>query len=57
VGGAAAKKSRRVALAEVALSDLAEFRSTVGNVRLLLFWMALNSTLAAFREELALAAT
>lgn len=33
--------------------DLAEFRSTVGNVRLLLFWLALSWTLAALGEELA----
>jgi membrane protease YdiL (CAAX protease family) len=33
--------------------DLSEFRSTVGNVRLLLLWLALNWTLAAFGEELA----
>src|SRR5688572_3015137 len=32
--------------------DLDEFRSTVGNVRLLLFWLVLNWTLAAFGEEL-----
>jgi membrane protease YdiL (CAAX protease family) len=32
--------------------DLSEFRSTVGNVRLLLLWLALNWTLAAFGEEL-----
>lgn len=33
--------------------DLSEFRSTVGNVRLLLVWLALSWTLAAFGEELA----
>jgi membrane protease YdiL (CAAX protease family) len=33
--------------------DLSEFRSTVGNVKLLLLWLALNWTLAAFGEELA----
>jgi len=33
--------------------DLSEFRSTAGNVRLLLGWLALNWTLAAFGEELA----
>ena len=32
--------------------DLSEFRSTVGNVQLLLFWLVLNWTLAAFGEEL-----
>jgi len=32
--------------------DLSEFRSTVGNVRVLLLWLALNWTLAAFGEEL-----
>ena len=32
--------------------DLSDFRSTVGNVRMLLFWLALNWTLAAFGEEL-----
>lgn len=32
--------------------DLSEFRSTVGNLRLLLLWLALNWTLAAFGEEL-----
>jgi uncharacterized protein len=32
--------------------DLSEFRSTVGNVKLLLFWLVLNWTLAAFGEEL-----
>ena len=33
--------------------DLSDFRSTVGNVRMLLIWLALNWTLAAFGEELA----
>ena len=32
--------------------DLSDFRSTVGNLRLLLLWLALNWTLAAFGEEL-----
>jgi hypothetical protein len=33
--------------------DLSMFRSTVGNLGLLLFWLALNWTLAAFGEEIA----
>ncbi len=33
--------------------DLSDFRSTVGNIRLLLVWLVLNWTLAAFGEELA----
>jgi membrane protease YdiL (CAAX protease family) len=33
--------------------DLSDFRSTVGNVQLLLFWIALSWVLAAFGEELA----
>lgn len=33
--------------------DLSEFRSTVGNVKLLLLWLVLNWTLAAFGEEVA----
>ena len=32
--------------------DLSDFRSTVGDARMLLFWLALNWTLAAFGEEL-----
>jgi len=32
--------------------DLSNFRSMVGNVELLLFWLALNWTLVAFGEEL-----
>ena len=34
------------------LPDLSDFRSTVGNLRLLLVWLVLNWTLAAFGEEL-----
>ncbi|HEV2844071.1 MAG TPA: type II CAAX endopeptidase family protein [Thermoanaerobaculia bacterium] len=33
--------------------DLSDFRSTVGNLQLLLFWIALSWVLAAFGEELA----
>jgi membrane protease YdiL (CAAX protease family) len=33
--------------------DLSDFRSTVGNFRMLLFWLALNWTLFALGEELA----
>ena len=32
--------------------DLSDFRSTVGSVRMLMLWLALNWTLAAFGEEL-----
>ncbi len=33
--------------------DLSEFQTTVRNLKLLLFWLVLNWTLAAFGEELA----
>ena len=35
------------------LPDLSDFRSTVGNLRMLALWLVLNWTLAAFGEELA----
>lgn len=34
------------------LPDLSDFRSTVGNLRILALWLVLNWTLAAFGEEL-----
>jgi membrane protease YdiL (CAAX protease family) len=33
--------------------DLSDFRSTVGNLRILMIWLAVNWTLGAFGEELA----